>query len=146
MVILGMVLCMINEKNRNTNIDLLKSVATYLVCYSHFNNFRTTDVTYYFTLSGIVGYVMLTFTAYAVPIFLLINGYLIIHREYSMREYIKKIIHTILITFAWGMLYNLIFDVVFNEEKNWWISCKLQFVEGNTKESILVLETGFFGH
>lgn len=109
---------MVDEKNRNYSIDLLKAVATYLVCYSHFNNFGMVDVTYYFTLPGMVGYGMLTIAAYAVPIFLLINGYLTIHREYPMKVYIKKTVRIILITFTWGMLYNLIFAVAFNEKKN----------------------------
>ena len=68
---------MISEKNRMYSIDLMKAIATYLVCYSHFNNSGAVDVEYYFTPSGILGYGILMIAAYAVPIFLLINGNLL---------------------------------------------------------------------
>lgn len=61
---------------------------------------------------------MMTIAAYAVPIFLLINGYLVIHKEYSMKDYLRKVLRTILVTFTWGMLYNLVFGIVFQEEKS----------------------------
>ena len=109
---------MINEKNRMYSIDLMKAIATYLVCYSHFNNSGAVDVEYYFTPSGILGYGILMIAAYAVPIFLLINGYLVIHKDYSMKDYMKKALRIILVTFVWGMLYNLIFGIVFHEEKS----------------------------
>ena len=54
--------------------------------------------------------------SYAVPLFLLINGYLVIHKEYSLEQYVKKAGHIIIITFLWGIVYNLVFGIVFHEE------------------------------
>lgn len=104
------------EKKRNGNIDLMKTVATFLVCYSHFNSFSTFEVDDWFRPAGILGYVMLTIAAYAVPLFLLINGYLVIHKEYSLEQYIKKAGHVIIITFLWGIIYNLVFGIAFHEK------------------------------
>ena len=101
---------------RNGNIDLMKAIAVFLVCYSHFNSFSTFEVDDWFRPAGILGYGMLTMASYAVPLFLLINGYLVIHKEYSLEQYVKKAGHIIIITFLWGIVYNLVFGIVFHEE------------------------------
>lgn len=105
-------------QDRIPQIDIVKAVCAYLVCYSHFNSFTYSDNSYWFTIKGILGYATLAFSAYAVPLFLLINGYLIIHKYHKLIHWIRKIIHLFFITFVWGLLYNIIFNVYFSENKS----------------------------
>ncbi len=105
------------KKFRNSNIDILKAISAYLVCYSHFNNSVKVGYEYWLSLEGMIGYMLLAVSSMAVPLFLMINGYLVINKVYSYDEYVKKAIKIILITTVWCILYNIIFSCFFREGK-----------------------------
>lgn len=48
--------------------------------------------------------------------FLIINGYLVIYKRYSLKKYIEKAANVIIATFIWGIIYNIVFGVAFHEK------------------------------
>ncbi len=63
---------------RNFSIDAMKPVATFMVCFIHFKGFSVKCIEWWNGLEGSISYAFLTLCSNAVPIFLIINGYLII--------------------------------------------------------------------
>lgn len=71
------------EKNRKRveYLDILKTIAIFLVCFCHF---------IYLKNDYICAFVMLVAWS-AVPIFFIVNGFLLFKKEFDLDKHIKKI-------------------------------------------------------
>lgn len=93
------------EKNRVYSYDLIKSIAIFMVCLYHFGTInysyktlQTGHFTYYFKyfLSGI--------TCTSVPLFLMINGALLLNSSFNLKRHINKIFYIYLLFLVWGAI------------------------------------------
>ena len=112
------------NKSRNINIDIIKCLAVFFVISVHFflkSNFYTTpiDCIRMYTMA-----VMRTFFMICVPLFILITGYLMNKKEFSLKHYIgiKKVIITYIIISLVTLLaklllvkYGILYPVDFQE-------------------------------
>lgn len=57
------------KQEKNVNIDIMKSIATFGVCFAYFNNFMVYQLDECFTLQGVLGYLFLVASACAVSVF-----------------------------------------------------------------------------
>lgn len=91
------------SKERFIYLDFIKVLAIYLVCFYHFNkisiNFlsKPSFLTY-------LGYFIKGIASTGVPLFFMVNGALMLNRNYDLTKHIKKIITIIILTIAWAII------------------------------------------
>lgn len=107
------------QDKRNISIDLLKAFSTFGVCFIHFNGFSAREVDWWFGLEGMVAYAILTLCSCAVPLFLIINGYLVIGKSYGLKAYVYKGIKCWGLATIWIAIYNVLFNRMFHEGLTW---------------------------
>ncbi|MTD42452.1 acyltransferase family protein [Erwinia sp. CPCC 100877] len=100
-------------KCRNINIDVIKALASFLVVTLHVctqfirlhpGQFKLDDVLYILAIS-------------AVPLFFMVNGYLLINKASLTYSYVaKKIVSILIIIFLWSASYSLI-KLLLNQER-----------------------------
>ncbi|HEY4324706.1 MAG TPA: acyltransferase family protein [Mucilaginibacter sp.] len=119
-----------DEKKRIFYYDLLKSIAIYLVCFYHFGalNIDFTKSAYpslYFNyfLSGIA--------SIGVPIFFMVNGALLLNKDYNIKNHIRKIVVVGTLYLVWGAITLAILTPVFGDHYS-----PLRFIKAiyNTKD------------
>ena len=89
-------------KNRNINIDLLKSISCIGVVIMHTINFE----------AGIVNTILYYTGTISVPIFFMIDGYFILNKEKISFKYILKKIERILrIVISWNIIYSTVISI-----------------------------------
>lgn len=98
------------EKKRNPNIDFLKLLACFAVVALHIFTFSYDNA-----LISYLHYV----AGYAVPVFFMVNGFLILNKPKVDYPYVlKKILHIIIITGLWTFLIFLAYFVLKQEVIN----------------------------
>ena len=107
---------MSEKKVRYANLDLLKGIAMFLVITLHLPLWRTD---YYETgnVSRMIQYAFRLLSE-GVPIFLMINGMLIIPRKHlDLKEHYKKTLRIFLVMLAWEVIYTFSYILVTGSEK-----------------------------
>ncbi len=102
------------EKQRLTYIDLLKSIAIFLVLMYHstlygYDFLAENSVLNYFL------YFIRTILSACVPLFFFANGYLLFGKDFNLRKHILKMIKLVFITVIWGVITLLLLQVIRQE-------------------------------
>lgn len=98
------------KKIRYYNIDLIKVIALYFVILIH--NFNS-NVN--FMLDGSIEVYLsyaIRLLIEAVPIFVFVNGFLLIGKKFELKKHIKKIIKIFSLIFIWSIIYILLFSLI----------------------------------
>lgn len=107
---------MSEKKVRYANLDLLKGIAMLLVITLHLPLWRTD----YYETSNVSRMIQYAFRLLSegVPIFLMINGMLIIPRKHlDLKEHYKKTFRIFLVMLAWEVIYTVSYILVTGCEK-----------------------------
>lgn len=118
------------KEKRSYNIDLAKTIAYMGVVFLHvFGNVTSNGYT-----GPILGQIIYNLGTVAVPLFFVVNGYLLLGRHKINYKYsMKKIINIILVVFSWNVLYaGLIYAV------------KKQYINPIITTGNSLLQKGFF--
>ena len=98
-------------KQRSTYLDFMKILAIYFVCFYHYNNlnidFLTTP-----SFSTYLNYFVKGIASTGVPLFFMVNGALMLNRNYNLNKHIKKIINIVVLTIIWGFITLLILSII----------------------------------
>lgn len=94
---------MLKEKKRYRFLDLIKMIAIYLVCFYH-----CAKLNYNITADGDAGlylnYFTKVITSTCVPLFFMVNGALLLNKDYDLQKHIKKTAKLIVRIFIWAIL------------------------------------------
>ena len=87
-------------KNRINFFDFLKTISMFLVCFYHFKlmDFHFVEDQAYFMN---IDYLIYCVSSIAVPIFFMVNGALLLNRNYNYESYIKKAIKLYILLIIW---------------------------------------------
>lgn len=111
------------KKQREYGIDLLKVFACFLIVAIH-----TVDCNL-----GIANRMVQLFTVFAIPMFFLINGYLMFtKREITYKYALKRVGKILLIAFLWEILYTIFNFIMTREIRNFIKSFLLDFIQKGT--------------
>lgn len=95
-------------KDRNIGLDVIKGIAAILVCMLHFLHaefgFVNGETIYIPNLTKI----FYGFCACSVPLFFMVNGTLILHRNLRIKKICVKILNLLKIRFVWGLVLGLL--------------------------------------
>ena len=90
-------------KQRFIFLDFIKTLAIYLVCFYHFNslsiNFLKNP-----SFSTFLNYFIKGIASVGVPLFFMVNGALMLNRNYDLKTHIKKIFNIVVLTVIWAMI------------------------------------------
>lgn len=104
---------------RNYNLDLIKTVSIILVCMTHFNNLRYVGgVQWWRGFIGCIKYIWLQIPVIAVPLFFVINGYLILNKEINLKKHIVKTIMLPIKIMSWAGITYIILSLVYKHDIN----------------------------
>lgn len=95
-------------KNRIIFYDAIKALAIYLVCIYHYNHLNL-DILHARNLEVYVNYFFYGMSSIAVPLFFMVNGALLLNKEYTLRKHLKKTICLYLLMFVWSFISLIIF-------------------------------------
>ena len=102
------------EKKRYANIDLLKTIAISMVIIVHSQVFNTNFIPN-FQISSILQYALRIVTE-GVPIFILVNGFLLINKkEFDLRKHINKTIKIFLLLIVWSLILTISIKLIWKE-------------------------------
>lgn len=94
----------INTKNKERYyfLDLLKSIAIFLVVIYHIGTFLDGNIlSENVTFIDYIKYYLRSFMAMGVPIFFFVNGALMFNKEFNLKKHLIKIVKLICITIFW---------------------------------------------
>lgn len=99
------------SKERFIYLDFIKVLAIYFVCFFHYNNFN---------MNFLSNPSMLTYLSYfingiasaGVPLFFMVNGALLLNRDYNLKKHIKKTITITALTVVWAIITLLILSQI----------------------------------
>ena len=91
------------KKERILYLDFIKALAIYLVCFYHYNNLNV-DFLSQSSFSAYLNYLIKGVASTGVPLFLMVNGALMLNKDYKLKNHIIKIINIVLVTFIWGSI------------------------------------------
>lgn len=99
------------------HIDLIESIAIFFVILYHsilydYNIFQNNSIIIY------VRYFFMTILSTCVPLFFLVNGYLLFKKEFNLKKHIYKIIRLILLTIIWALFLMTIYMIIKNNPIN----------------------------
>lgn len=86
------------QKEREIGVDILKSLACFLVVVLHTAYSTSSIVTEIFYYFGVV----------AIPIFFTVNGYLMLKKKLSLKYILTKIAKLLIFTMFWTVIYTLL--------------------------------------
>lgn len=112
---------MIKENKRYIFIDLLKCIAIYFVILLHL--FPVNDIIYNPSLDIYISYIIRLFIE-GVPIFLIVNGYLLINKPLDNKKHFKKILKMILLILIWQAIYTMVISRIEGDDIT-----KIEFIE-----------------
>ena len=81
-------------KQRFVSLDILKFVAISLLCSCHFLYYRDTGVENFIAILACVG----------VPLFFMVNGALLMNREFDLSRHLKKTVSLLAVLMVWKIL------------------------------------------
>ncbi len=99
------------SKERFVYLDFIKTLAIYFVCFYHYNNFNTGFLSDP-SISTYSSYFVKSIASTGVPLFFMVNGALMLNRNYNLNKHIKKTINIIILTIVWGIITLLILSVI----------------------------------
>lgn len=99
------------SKERFIYLDFIKVLAIYFVCFYHYNNFDI-DFLSNSSISTYLSYFIKGIASTGVPLFFMVNGALMLNRNYNLNKHIKKIIKIIVLTIVWGIMTLLILSLI----------------------------------
>lgn len=88
---------------RHDNLDLLKSVAIFLMVLFHYNNL---DISFWETpsVSTWTNYIASSFFCLCVPILFLVNGALLLNRPFTLKRHVLRTGSLVCLTVFWAVL------------------------------------------
>lgn len=90
-------------EHRNQYFDFIRGFACYLVFFAHVCILHLD-----FVMNSVFLHTLFNAIVYAIPIFIIISGKLMLRRAYSYREISKKIMHFIALIAFWNFLYAIV--------------------------------------
>lgn len=107
-------------RKREIGIDLVKTIACYLVVALH---------TIRVEVSG-VNFVIFAFAVVAIPLFFMVNGYLMFRKEQIPLKYVgKKVIRILSVCFCWEALHGMAYFLYYRQFRNVFESFVLDFFQ-----------------
>ena len=103
------------KSSRYYYIDLLESIAIFMVIAFHATNYEFDFVNDSSNVIFYIRYFYRTILSCCVPLFFFANGYLLLNREFNLKKHILKILRLIIITVIWGMIELFLFMYIKNE-------------------------------
>ena len=96
------------EKKRYANIDLLKAIAILMVIALHAGLFNTAFITSSgISISSIIQFIF-RMVAEGVPIFIFVNGFLLINKEkFDLKLHLKKTLKIFLVLICWSAILTI---------------------------------------
>lgn len=88
-------------EKRNTSVDILKIIACFSVVILHVSGIIANNINSNYTINHLLYYS----SVLAVPIFFMVNGYLLLNKESLSYKYIiNKIVSIIFVVFSWNLI------------------------------------------
>ena len=97
-----------NKSKRFDYIDLIKAIDIFFVIMIH-NYKASVDFVVSPSLKTYISFIVRLMIE-GVPLFVTVNGFLIINKRLDLRKHIKKIMKILLIIFIWSLIYIIIFS------------------------------------
>lgn len=101
---------MVNVKKRIPWVDLMETIAMYLVVLYHGTIYAENS-----ELDKCLMYFFRTIISTSVPIFFFVNGYLLFNRKFELKKHILKTIRLIVLTGIWAVITLGLLMVIKNE-------------------------------
>lgn len=102
----------INAKKRYANIDLLKTIAIFMVVVLHSGLLHTNFIAIKSPASYIEFSIRLLMER--VPIFVMVNGFLLINKQFNLKKHLLKTWHIFLLLIIWSFIYVVISSLIYN--------------------------------
>lgn len=93
-----------NKNTRLEQLDLLKATAIILVVFYHSYSAKDLDIVASGTFVSHFNYCLMGVLGISVPLFFMVNGYLLLSKELDLKKLVRKILGLILFTAVWGVL------------------------------------------
>lgn len=94
------------QKQRYDNLDLMKCIAIILVVFVHFNSLSA-DIVKNISLTTYLNYFINAICSIAVPTFFIVNGALLLNKNYELHKHVKKTISIIVMTYIWAIITSI---------------------------------------
>lgn len=104
-----------NENSRIVWIDVLKTLAIFLVIVYHDPIYSIDVLSETETVKMYSLYFMRTILSTGVPIFFFVNGFLLLNKEFNLKKHIFKTIRMTLLAIVWGIICLLLLMVIRND-------------------------------
>lgn len=101
-------------KKRFVYLDFIKVLSIYFVCCYHYNNLPKNFLTEP-SISTYFNYLFTGILSTGVPLFFMVNGALMLNKDYYLKKHIKRIINIILLTVIWGIITLLVLAIINNK-------------------------------
>lgn len=98
-------------KERYLFLDLIKVIAIYVVCFYHCHNYNA-NILDYPSASTYITFFIKGIGCVGVPLFFMVNGALMLNKEYVLKDHIKKIVKVVILIFAWAVITLLALMVI----------------------------------
>lgn len=109
---------MLRNKSRYYSLDFIKIIAIFLVCFYHFTtisrNFMTDK-----SIMAYINYYIYGLASVCVPLFFMVNGALMLNKDYDMKKHIKKIVTLLILIFSWGGIQLIIYAPLRGDTYTW---------------------------
>lgn len=106
------------KQRRVEGIDLLKAIAIVAVVFLH-GYFLPTDFVFDATISSLFGYALRIFMVVGVPLFVMINGYLLLSKQkVDLKKHFSKIIKMLILIFVWCVIYQILSNILYGTPFN----------------------------
>lgn len=91
-------------QSRITWIDILESLSIFFVIIYHGRIYQVDIISYSNSISAYFLYFFETILSISVPLFFLINGYLLFKKNFCLKKHLTKIIRLLILTLIWAGL------------------------------------------
>lgn len=99
------------KKERIEYIDLIECIAIFMVLIYH-SPLYSWDFLSEYKKSYYLIYYLRTILSTGVPLFLMVNGYLLFDKKFDLRKHILKTLHLVVLTFVWAAISLLMLQVI----------------------------------
>lgn len=100
------------DSKRYSNIDLLKTMAIFMVIVLHSGLLHTNFIAIKSSASYIEFAIRLIMEG--VPIFIIVNGFLLINKEFDLKKHLRKTLNIFILLIIWSFMYVIISSLIFN--------------------------------
>lgn len=101
-----------NGSGRLIPIDALKSLAMLLVCFYHFSFYDFNIVAAEAPASTVLNYGLRSLCSLAVPLFFMVNGWLLLERPLHLSSHLRKVAKLYAVTIAWSAISILAMKII----------------------------------